>query len=142
MQVYFHELHLFFEFVAQKYFGLFIWVNFGTTQYNVNHSVHFVLVEKQCECTVYKMYTQTTFLHEQRKAAPATMLETVPRQPGRGHVTPCPSAGWKGLLRQVYPPFPSKKNFLAWSDIGIRHLPVWGQSSMSELLRTVAKISG
>ena len=37
--------------------------------------------------------------------------------PGRGQLSPCHSAGWKGLLRAVYPPFLSEEGLPGWSGI-------------------------
>ena len=41
-----------------------------------------------------------------------------PDGPERGQLTPCPSAGWKGPLSRVYPPFLSEESFPALVGIG------------------------
>ena len=59
-----------------------------------------------------------------------------PDGPERGQLTPCPSAGWKGPLSRVYPPFLSEESFPAWSGIG---RPGWGQGSKQELLGSLTQ---
>ena len=62
-----------------------------------------------------------------------------PDGPERGQLTPCPSAGWKGPLGRVYPPFPFKESFPAWSGIGRVPFPGCGQGSKQELLESLTK---
>ena len=52
---------------------------------------------------------------------------------------PCPSAGWKGPLGRVYPPFLSEESFPAWSGIGRVPFPGCGQASKQELLGSLTQ---
>ena len=55
-------------------------------------SQHFVLVETQFQCIVYKMYNQTTFLHakEKKLLLPGWIWA---QQSIKGQLTPC-QRGW------------------------------------------------
>ena len=62
-----------------------------------------------------------------------------PDGPERGQLTPCPSAGWKGPLSWVYPPFLSEESFPAWLGIGRVPFPGCGQGSKQELLESLTQ---
>ena len=83
-------------------------------------------------CILYTKYSFTSLPCVKIEAALPPRLDLSPDEPGKGQLTSCPSARWKGLFMRVYPPFLSEESFLAWA----------GQASKQELLGSLTQMAG